>query len=279
MNLPSAATVGPGFIVSFRKTDDLSVNAYGSQVQIVPSSTSERIGGFYNYILTVIGEGLTIVSDGTNWQIVSQVDSGRQTLTYTSAGTYYWTCPYDVRRVQASLWGSGGSTNNAGSAPSAGGSGFTDGAYTVVPGTTYTITIGTGALYPTTTGTNSTIVFGATTITASGGSLGAAGTGTNGALNFTGGVGPDFGGLVGTAGASAGFSGNATDWTGSGNYAAPIGAGFEPATSVRLYSFQREGASGSSWTGSFNYPAGFPGGAGLGQNPSRGSSGAAILSW
>jgi len=292
MQLPSASSVSAGFTVSFRKTDDLSQNAYGSQVQILPSSTSQTIGGFYYYLLTVRGEGLTIASDGTNWQIVNQVLSDKTTLTYTMAGTYYWTCPGHVTKVIASVWGAGGTTTVITNACAGSGGGFSEGTFTVVPGTTYTITVGLGSNTSGTSGGTSTITFGSSTISATGGDSLATnsngGTGSGGALNYSGGSSG-----TGSSGASgaAGFSGNGYPVSGaytiggdgSGHYA-KCDSTSHIGTSVRLSSFQREGGSGAGFINSdltIILSPGFPGGAAGEAYPTlgKGADGAVILSY
>jgi hypothetical protein len=88
-------------------------------------------------------------------------DPGRATTTnFNAAGTYSWTPPAGVTTVTVECWGgggAGGSVTNAGNGTagtSAAGGGGAGGAYaiktnlTVSPGTTYTITVGSGGTPP-----------------------------------------------------------------------------------------------------------------------------------
>jgi len=68
---------------------------------------------------------------------------------YTSPGSYTWTAPAGVTSVRAIVVGGGGSGargeyNNGGG----GGGGFAMGVYTVVPGTNYAVTVGSGGSRP-----------------------------------------------------------------------------------------------------------------------------------
>jgi hypothetical protein len=109
----------------------------------------------------------------------------QNTNTYTTAGTYIWTCPAGVTSVQVDAWGGGGAgggINTTGVNRAGGGGG--GGAYAgsasiaVTSGTTYTIVIGAGGAGSSGanggTGANST--FGSTLVVAAGGTGGTAHT-------------------------------------------------------------------------------------------------------
>ena len=133
-----------------------------------------------------------------------------------------WTAPAGITRVKARGWGGGaggGGANGAGSAAAgASGGGYFEGVYTVVPGTSYAITVGAGGAGGTGSGNGTT--GGATSFasfaTANGGTGGAGtsgtvqtatvtgGTATGGMLNITGNGG---GGAI-SLGGSAYLQGN-----------------------------------------------------------------------
>src|SRR5215472_12827839 len=69
------------------------------------------------------------------------------TATFTTAGTFLWTCPAGVTSVQAECWGAGGAGGSGmGNTTTGGGGG--GGAYSkanaisVTPGTQYTVIVG-----------------------------------------------------------------------------------------------------------------------------------------
>ncbi|HOT89646.1 MAG TPA: hypothetical protein PL028_08915, partial [Bacteroidales bacterium] len=77
---------------------------------------------------------------------------------YTSSGEFPWTCPAGITKVDVECWGGGGA--GAGNkTKSDGGGGGGGGAYskseiTVVPGTTYTVNVGSGGTRGTGNGSN-----------------------------------------------------------------------------------------------------------------------------
>ncbi len=127
--------------------------------------------------------------------------------TFTTSGT--WICPQGVTSIQVEAIGGGAGGRNTANTNGHVGGGGGGGAYakrvgvTVVPGTTYTITVGAAgnggsATVSSTAGSNSTATFGGVIITAAGGSIGVA-SGTNGLIA---------GGAGGTVAASLGDIGN-----------------------------------------------------------------------
>jgi hypothetical protein len=75
---------------------------------------------------------------------------GTLVQSFTTAGTFTWTCPPGVTTVYVECWGAGGGGGRGNESVDAGGTGGgggeygADSAYTVVPGITYTFIIGAG---------------------------------------------------------------------------------------------------------------------------------------
>jgi hypothetical protein len=208
------------------------------------------------------------------------------TVPFTTSGT--WVCPAGVTTIQFEAYGAGGGSgggNNASNKRGGGGGG--GGAYalhnavTVVPGTTYTITVGTGGTAGTTAvnggnGGLSRGVFGGLTITANGGiggqrfnagaAGGAGGTATNGTTNRTGGA----GGTGSASGSGGGGGGAGTTGVGGAG-----GAG--GTTTGGTAGGGAAGAGGAAKTGNDvvgNAGVDYGGGAGGGTNTKNGAAGA-----
>lgn len=182
--------------------------------------------------------------DGTQWvQMVTTNTSGGYTnfQVFNSSGTF--TVPVGITRIMIEVWGGGGG-GTVGVSGSYGGSGGAGGGYgknifTVIPGTIYTVTVGSGGtgsctLSPNSGGTSS---FGSLISATGGGGVG----GTSSApINITGGRGgyhydsnqSGFGGSAGCGGigggGSSGNAGSAPGGGGSGGYAG--GCGFSGAS-------------------------------------------------
>ena len=163
--------------------------------------------------------------------------------------TTTWTVPAYVTRIRVRAWGAGGGGGGAGgtasSATGGSGGGHTDGIFTVVPGTAYTVTVGTGGTAGASTGgnggTGGTTSFGALcsatggsggTGSASGAASGSptAGTGSGGLLNLPGSTSANayVSGAVywGSAGAGSPFGGgNGWMTVSGGNQVYPGGGG------------------------------------------------------
>jgi hypothetical protein len=128
------------------------------------------------------------------------------TQNFTSTGT--WTCPAGVTSATIQCWGAGGGGVTTPNTASYGGGGGGGGAYassviTVVPGTNYSVSVGTGSAA--TNGGNSS--FNSTTVVAVGGTAGA---------NLTGGLGGASASCTGTTKNSGGNGGNGVTGTNSG---------------------------------------------------------------
>ena len=114
---------------------------------------------------------------------------GQSPEVFSTAGSFSWTCPTSVTSVKVECWGAGGAggaaTNTATRVGGGGGGGsYVTNTITVVPGTTYNITVGAGGTCPSTAaitsyglqgGKSEFSGSGVTTITASGGTGGGGG--------------------------------------------------------------------------------------------------------
>lgn len=218
--------------------------------------------------------------------------------TFTTSGS--WICPRGVTSINVEAWGGGGggaSTPNTNNANGGGGGG---GAYakrsnvTVVPGTSYTITVGSGGA-ASVNGTSSTATFASgVTIAAAGGSTG----GTSTSVNATAGN----GGLVaasqgdvgyiyagGNGGTGTYLGGNAGNGGGGGGGAGSTGTGNNgvgtTAGAVKLNSGGAGGAGGVSAAGTAapivagNYGGGGGGGGHKNKSGGAGQPGAIVISF
>jgi hypothetical protein len=207
------------------------------------------------------------------------LNSYSQTSAFTTSGS--WLCPQGVTSIQVEAYGGGGGGGYGGPTNKYGGGGGGGGGYsklisvTVVPGTTYTITVGTGGIAGASAnggnGNPSTATFGATTITAAGGNGGKSyANGGNGGIggvgaNATGGTGG-----TGTTGGSGG-GGGAAGTTGNGGNGALVTVGTAGGGAIA-------GAGGtgtSSNANPGNAGGNYGGGAGGGTKNSIGGVGAA----
>ena len=98
-------------------------------------------------INVILGAGITL-SNANNAQLFQAIMSkpGKNAQSFTSSSTF--TIPDGVTRVRARVWGGGGGSGGTWATGSAslggGGGGFAEGIYTVVPGNTYSVTVGAG---------------------------------------------------------------------------------------------------------------------------------------
>lgn len=186
---------------------------------------------------------------------------GQTTVTYGTAGSFSWICPAGVTSISVGCWGAGGGGGYGGTGNRDGGGGGGGGAYTrnatvtVIPGNTYTITVGANGAGGTSvtpdggTGGQSTAIFGSTTVTANGGIGGKKWVSGGGA-----------GGAGGTAGTWSGGNGaNGTDDNSGGGGA---GAGTS-----------NNGAAASGITGGTGTNGGGNGGNGNSNNSGNGLAG------
>jgi hypothetical protein len=144
---------------------------------------------------------------------------------YATSGTFTWTAPAGVTSVTVKVIGGGGAGgNDEGGGPSPGGGGGGGGAlgaYTVIPGSSYTVTVGTGGA-PSGNRNGASSSFGSF-LSATGGSAGGSDPDRNGG---SGGVGAGGSILNGTGGAGGmGDSGNQSGDATDGGNAIGIGGG------------------------------------------------------
>lgn len=103
----------------------------------------------------VSGQIYATIDDGTNIRVLSllpsdalaTVNANKTTVVY-GAGSFSWVCPPGITRVTArgrgAAGGGGGATGASFGAGGGSGGSFFAGTYTVVPGTSYSINVGTG---------------------------------------------------------------------------------------------------------------------------------------
>jgi hypothetical protein len=194
---------------------------------------SKHQGGFYSIVLVLFF--LLLLREHQGYSQVS--------VTYTTAGTFTFTAPAGVTQVTAEVWGGGGRGGTRTSGSAGGGAG--GGAYSklniisVIPGTDYSITIGTGGNATTIAGGDSYFIS-TTTVLAKGGngvannttsgSTGGASASGVGDTKYNGGNGangsssyPNFYG--GGGGSSAGPGANGNSSTSQSGASAPTGGG------------------------------------------------------
>ena len=174
--------------------------------------------------------------------------------TYNTAGTYSWTVPPNVTSICVEVWGGGGSGgtgyyNQYYQGGGGGGGGYGYQCFSVIPGTTYTVTVG-GA-----SGTSSL----GTLISATGGTNG---TDANTLLPGYGGVGGNSTAMFNLTGANGNTGGSSY-----GNYAGTGGAGANGGA----------GAINSSASGTA--PGGGGSGGSIGGNVGTGAPGKVIIYW
>ncbi len=161
------------------------------------------------------------------------------TNSYTSNGSYLWTCPAGVTSVSVQCWGAGGAGGGATAGSGNGGAGGAGGAYastnsiSVTPGNTYTVNVGKGGTGVKGNGASGgDSWFGSTsTILAKGGAGGQANnsgnpgigstTGCIGTIVYKGGSGTSGSTAAGSAGGGAGSTGNG----GNGQTSSPWSGG------------------------------------------------------
>ncbi|WP_339889543.1 glycine-rich domain-containing protein [uncultured Flavobacterium sp.] len=167
---------------------------------------------------------LTIIKSSKNHLITllvlffgAFISNAQTSVTFTTSTT--WTCPAGISSIQVEAWGGGGgaknSDNGAGNVTGGGGGG----AYarrntiSVVPGTNYTITVGTGG--DASEGGATTATFNGVNITAAGGKTGANSAKNNPAV--AGGAGGSIANSVGDIRRSGGNGGSGYGGSNSGS--------------------------------------------------------------
>lgn len=225
------------------------------------------------------GTEVSLIYDGTNWQLVSYVIDANRRLAqeaavlfnvqaYTTPGSVTWTVPTHITAARFKLWGGGGGGGGVDCTGSvwAGASGGGAGAYgevvlKVTPGNSITFSVGAGG---------------------AGGAIGANGT-AGGSTSFTYGGSYSAGGGTGGIGAAPGTATNSVsggfptgNFTFSSNGQNSFGAqlGYRgsgaPAPNILPYGGAGGSAFAGGWGGSFGTATGSNGGA-----PGGGGAGSA----
>jgi hypothetical protein len=177
-------------------------NAFTTQIKLIDDSMKKKNSTF-NYALLLFAFILS-----------SNISFGQSPSIFTTSGT--WKCPNGVTSINVDAYGAGGGGGRGGGTSKYGGGGGGGGAFkrstsvAVTPGTTYTITIGTGGAGGTTAtdgqaGGVTTANFDAISVTANGG---------NGGMNNVNGGNGGAGGGGGTR--NGGNGANGTNGSGSG---------------------------------------------------------------
>ena len=305
----------------FKKMGDADFNpgaTPSSGLAITYTSSNPNVATIVNNMIHIVGLGSSIITAsqaGNNGyepapSVAQNLSVSGVKTTITTSGT--WTCPAGVTSIQVEAWGGGGS---GGTATTGGiGGGGAGGSYViknnvaVVPGSSYTITIGSGGIASTnasTTGTaaGSTTFLSATPVIALGGVLGsnASGSGTlgNGGSNGTnltnggsggtvtlgrdGKKGSTMAGGAGGAGANGGAGGLAVLTTnvnqpgnGGNNGTAPGGGGSAAWGSA---SGSKVGGTGGAGQIIITYTVGVPNAPTIGNAAVSGVSGQATVSF
>jgi len=271
---------------SFGKTD-------AATGQWIPKKFAGTYGtnGFYlkfadTSAATAAAIGKDSSPNGNNWT-PNNIDLSSPTTirSYTTTGSSTWIAPVGVTSVNhlvvagGGAGGSAGPTMYDGAGGGGGAGGFANGSLVIVPGTSYTLTVGTGGTGATgrTVGANgSNSVF--ATITAIGGgggggganitsgrSGGSGGGGANGGAAGTGTVGQGndggyYGGSPGNGGGGAGSVGGSA----SGQFGAPGGAGLSSSISGSPVTYAGGGGGGAYATSPGSAGSGGSGGGGNG---------------
>lgn len=194
------------------------------------------------------------------------------TEVFTATGTRTWTAPAGVTSITVEAWGAGGGGGDPGGNNGGGGGGA--GAYaravvTVVPGMTYSYTVGAGGVVETNGGSSS---FGTSTVVAAGGS------GTSTAAAGTGGTIAASTGTTKFPGCPGGTGQNGNDKPGGGGGGSPTSSGIctaggNASASAGGANGTGEGAGGAgSSTASNGSNGSQPGGGGGGASDFNGSN-------
>lgn len=245
----------------------------------IDGNASETINGFANIKLNYQFDEVTLVCDGTNWNIISQIIAPTVQTFTSSSGTY--NTPNGVKYLKVKLVGGGGGGSGSGTSAGAGG----NGADTTFGSSLLTASAGAQGLAGSvstggtggqgggfTVNSPALKVFGVVGGNGQGGGIAAVGTafaGGQGGTSFLGGSGSGFGATNGATGSTANAAANSGSGGGGGgifnvNLANGTGGGAggyveaiipSPSTSY-AYSIGTGGASGGAGT------TGFAGGAG-----------------
>ncbi|MCC6601499.1 MAG: hypothetical protein IT223_12640 [Crocinitomicaceae bacterium] len=217
------------------------------------------------------------VPSGKVWKVESLVKTtssltAANSAVYSNGGTYTFNVPTCTSYICIEAWGGGGG-GYAGTAGGGGGGGaYGQSCFTVTPGQSLSVTVGSGGTFgtPGVNGGTTSITGTGVNISASGGSGSSSSTGGAGGTSVTGTI------IVYGGKGANGLSLSNPYYGGAGGAAG--GSQINPGG---------EGSSGSSYASniaSSSTPGGFPGGGGGGQaccggNSSKGAEGKVIISW
>ncbi|MGN7829740.1 glycine-rich domain-containing protein [Agrobacterium radiobacter] len=224
----------------------LNVNGLGAKPIKIDNGSDPIAGDLKS------GSVAVFIYDGTNVQIAfsssmmkNRLNAGATIVTYSTAGSFAWVVPADVRSVFVRVWGGGGGgggSQNPGAAGGGGGGGYAEGYVTVTPGATVTVTVGAGGTGGLSGGSFSNGVAGGSSsfgpsISATGGGggeraaansqgvSGGGGTGTGGSRQAQGGTGSSGTFVANTQNVQLGGSGGAAGGGGGGGGGASSGLG------------------------------------------------------
>jgi hypothetical protein len=232
----------------------------------VPASPSGAFSGPFTFTVTATN-GAFVVNKSFTWTFYLGLVQGQNA--YTSPGTYSWTAPTAVTEVSVVAIGGGGAGQDGWANPGGGGGGLGwKNNIPVVPGTAYTVVVGSGGTSTSTSGAaqlrggtsyfiDTSTVAGFGGGNASGGSAAAIGPNVNG----------QGGGFVGDGG---GAGGNTTSWTGGAGAGGYYGRGGNNSESWNWPTVR--GAYGGSYYSS-TYGTGSGGGIGLGGDTTNSTTG------
>jgi len=206
VTLPSAAGMAGQRIT----IQDESGNASASKPITIQRAGSDLVSGVVSVAIASPYGAVTLISNGGAKWIVQRPKIRQQI--FTASGT--WTCPAGVDLVRVTVAGGGGGGASPGSGGGGGGGGgmVVTKTISVVPGTAYTITVGSGGAAGAAGGSSS---FGAL-VTATGGGRG---SGSFGGV-YGGGTAPEIWGICTPygSGASPGYAGGASAYALGGAY-------------------------------------------------------------
>ncbi len=221
---------------------DFSLEAAASSgLAVSYNSSNEAVATIVNGVIRIVGAGNSTITasqaGNSSYNVATPVTQLLKVLTVirtviTTAGTSTWTCPAGVTSIKVEAWGgggSGGSTSTGGlGGGGAGGSYVAHSAVSVVPGSSYALTVGAGGI-PSSNGNSSGTAGGATTfastlpVVANGGAFGnkAIGTGTLNTAFGLGGTNTNSGSggttyALGTNGSNATFGNSGSGGNGAG---------------------------------------------------------------
>lgn len=208
----------------------------------------------YSFTIDAVNTYNQSASRTFNLLLEGTIANGQQA--YTTAGTYTWTCPANVYKVSAVAVGGGGGGYRPASGTGVNGSGGGGGGLgwknniSVIPGQTYTVTVGVQGPFNTTTimsnkGGDSWFVS-TSTVRGIGGGSGAPGsTGIDGLQGLGGSYVGDGGGAGGNAGTGNATQRNGGGGGGAGGYSGTGGqGGFANSTAINV-----EGKAGAGGAG------------------------------